>query len=120
MNYKQIYDNIINYRLDNPFNGYTDWELVKKTELVSLSNSTISGGAGCISILAKLACDGDTDCCGTYFPDWYLRFHAYFRFLSEHTDFAWIDSRHRYCGGRCHCGGGECRTSYGDGEIEPV
>ena len=25
--------------------------------------------------------------------------HAYFRFLSEHTDFAWIDSRHRYCGG---------------------
>lgn len=24
MNYKQIYDNIINYRLDNPLNGYTE------------------------------------------------------------------------------------------------
>lgn len=33
-----------------PFNGYTDWELVNKTELVSLSNSTISGGTGCIYV----------------------------------------------------------------------
>lgn len=33
-----------------PFNGYTDWKVIKESELVSLSNSTISGGTGCIYV----------------------------------------------------------------------
>lgn len=33
-----------------PFNGYTDWKLVEETELISLSNSTVSGGEGCIYV----------------------------------------------------------------------
>lgn len=29
-----------------PFSGYNDWKMIKETELVSLSNSTASGGTG--------------------------------------------------------------------------
>ena len=33
-----------------PFNGYNDWELIKETELVSLSNASVSGGTGFIYV----------------------------------------------------------------------
>lgn len=33
-----------------PFSGYNDWKLVKETELVSLSNASISGGTGLIYV----------------------------------------------------------------------
>ncbi len=33
-----------------PFSGYNDWKLIKETKLVSLSNSTASGGTGFIYV----------------------------------------------------------------------
>lgn len=33
-----------------PFNGYNDWKLIKETELVSLSNASVSGGTGFIYV----------------------------------------------------------------------
>lgn len=33
-----------------PFSGYKDWKLIKETKLVSLSNSTISGGTGLVYV----------------------------------------------------------------------
>ena len=33
-----------------PLSGYTDWELAQETELVSLSNSTVSGGVGLVYV----------------------------------------------------------------------
>lgn len=36
--------------LHEPLSGYTDWEMVQETELVSLSDSTASGGVGLIYV----------------------------------------------------------------------
>ena len=33
-----------------PFSGYKDWKLIKETKLVSLSNSTVSGGTGLVYV----------------------------------------------------------------------
>ena len=33
-----------------PFSGYNNWKLVKETKLISLSNSTVSGGTGLIYV----------------------------------------------------------------------
>ena len=33
-----------------PFNGYNDWKLIKETKLISLSNSTVSGGTGLVYV----------------------------------------------------------------------
>ena len=33
-----------------PFSGYNDWKLIKETKLVSLSNSTVSGGTGLVYV----------------------------------------------------------------------
>ena len=52
------------------------------------------------------------DCGSTYFPDWYVRLHAYIRFFAQYTYIAWIGTCHWYCGGRCYCGSGKRRTHY--------
>lgn len=36
--------------LHEPLSGYTDWEMVQETELVSLSDSTASGGVGLVYV----------------------------------------------------------------------
>lgn len=33
-----------------PFSGYKDWKLIKETKLISLSNSTVSGGTGLVYV----------------------------------------------------------------------
>ena len=39
-----------------PLSGYNDWKLIKETKLVSLSNSTVSGGTGSL-VYVSLSAD---------------------------------------------------------------
>ena len=66
-----------------------------------------------IPLFAELACNSHPAGCRAYLADRYFRLYADLWLLAEHTYFAGAGTCHRYCGRRCHRGGGKRGTHHG-------